>query len=300
MELFFCVAGGLFLIYQRKWFGLLLFTIIGLPTCLVYFYPLVMEETLEVWYYNIKNWPSHQFEEIESESKLLLFIKKILNEQKRYFWDETVAIGSVIFFLGLILKGKKLWNTHRQFLVYTILLVISLTLIGSHKAARYLMLILPFMAIISALALQYIAEEKKWKSVTMAVVLIAQFLAYVFTTYRIVDRNAPHVERHAKVLSNLPHGASVIGPWELIYNEIDNFKIYNFKTYEYLQEKREIPFSALEILEDLNKRGVEYIILDQMMKEERRHWFKNWEVPENSYYHKMFQSDDYIIFKRNK
>ncbi|MEM9857499.1 MAG: glycosyltransferase family 39 protein [Bacteroidota bacterium] len=296
----FCVAGGILLIYMRKWIGVLLFTLIGLSTCLIYFIPLVLDKSLEVWYNNLKNWPSHQFKEIENGSKLLLFLKKLISEQKRYFWDETVAIGSSIFFLAIIMKGKTLWNKHRQLMVYVGLLVLSLAIIGSHKAARYLMLILPFMAIISALSLKYICQEKKWKPMTMIILLVLQFLAFGFTTYKVFDRNIPHVEKHADILSNLPQGTTVIGPWELIYNEIDNYRIFNFKTYEYLQERQAKPFTALRILEDLNKRQIEYIILDKIMKEEERHWFRDWVVPENEMYEEFYRSENYLILKRNR
>ena len=60
-----------------------------------------------------------------------------------------------------------------------------------------------------------------------------------------------------------------------------------------------MPFTQEEVLIDLKKRQVDYVIIDSKMKVSNDlPWFKNWEINENPYYYKFKELHGYLILKR--
>lgn len=296
----FCVSGFFLLLYFRNIKGLAFFSLVAISVCLIYFIPLFEGNNLELWAYNLKNVPSHDFSSAINQNIFETIFEKIITEQKRFFWDESVAGISLIFILVLLFKGKFLWKNYKVLLLFTIFQITFLALLGSHKAARYLMFHLPFMAMIIAYAWREIAKSGKvFQSYLLLALAICQFALFSRTAWQITSYNAPQSQIHQEIMSHIPKASKVIGPWELIYNEISNYEIYTFKSYEYLEEKMPKPFTQIQLTQKIASLGIEYIILDINMKEDKvNHWFKNWEVDPQNIYQEYYKNNNYLILKR--
>ncbi len=295
----FCVSGFLILVFRSQFKNALVFGIICAPIASVYFWPLIYYNNLGEWWNNLRNWPSHSFSS-QVDQGVWGFILKLITEHKRFFWGPEVIGISVLFLLSLITRLKYLWKNHSLIVLYLTINIVALALLGSHKASRYLVYHLPFMAVIISLALTSINKGKNLlvKYVFSAAILL-ELSFFFFQAYDTFEKKRNHSLIHRELSEHIEKNSSVIAPWNFIYNEIDNYDIYNFKTYEYLQEQRDEPFTALEILEDLNERQVDYLILNRIMKEERRNWFKGWDIPQNTFFKEVFRTNEYLILKRN-
>ncbi len=297
-----CVAGALTLLSLKKNKGFVVFSVTGILVCSIYFIPIVNGDLWSSWFYELKNWPTHNFNEnVEGGfwDLIVNVLNKIVSEQKRFFWDETVIPISVIFFFSLIVSFKKIRQYNNGVLIYTFILILSLAIVGSHVAPRYLLLYLPFMVLIS---IECYSQSSRWiKNVIMGLIFI-QSCILINTTYKVFKNNRPYSSTHRELLNyTVKNHSEIIGPWELIFNEIGNHQIYNFKTYEYQEFYNGKKFTQLEVLEDLNRRGIEFVILDEQMKNDKVfHWFRNWEIIENPYYIIEKELNGYLILKKVK
>lgn len=296
----YCVSGFFLLLGYRNIKGVVLFSAVAIPVCFIYAIPLLEGNNFELWAYNLQNWPSHSFADTVEKNVLQTLFERIINEQKRFFWDDQVAGISALFILALLMKGKYLWRTQKMLLLYTIFQVSFLALLGSHKAPRYLMLNIPFIVLLVAFALKGLADQKQtFYKTLLLLILVAQFGLFAFRAVKIIERNGPHVQRHNEMLSHIPPGASVIAPWEVIYNEIDEYRIYSYKSYEYLEERMPEPFTQAEFMEKVASRDIEYILIDEEMKDsEVFHWFAGWEVEPSGQYEEFYRGDKYLILKK--
>ena len=295
-----CVAGALTLLFRKDIKGTVVFSAAAIPICLIYFYPLIVNQQLDAWFFELKNWPTHNFDESVSQGFLGTvsnIASKLANEQKRFFWDEKVMIVSAIFFLSLLFSFKRLWANHKNLIIYLGLLVISMAILGSHVAPRYLLMYLPFMVITIVLAFTY---SNKWFNYLFYALSFAQLVVLANTGIDIVARNKAYASESRDLVSQISESrTSIIGPWEIIFDEIGNHDIYNFKTYEYQEDKMSAQYTQMEVLEDLYNREVEFIVLDELMKNDKiYHWFHNWKIQQNSYYQEFNRDDDYLILKR--
>lgn len=60
------------------------------------------------------------------------------------------------------------------------------------------------------------------------------------------------------------------------------------------------PFTQIQLTQKIASLGIEYIILDTNMKEDKvNHWFKNWEVDPQNIYQEYYKNNNYLILKRH-
>lgn len=301
--LIFPVAVFLLILRSRNWKGLLLFSSTCFVVCSFYTEGLWVNGNLEQYLFELKNWPSHSFKsKVEGGilNSIWHNIAGVLDEHKRYFWSQEVWLISGSFFLCILLYGRRLRSMQPVLTDYLVLLMILMGLVSSGNAPRYLIYFMPLMALIIALT---IIDIWRRKSIVPKLLVISIFMAqlvFLGITYTdIFNRKVDHALANEEVLSQVPEQASVIGYWELIFNNIENYKLRNFKTYEYLEESRVEKFTQLEVFKDLYDNKVEYIVLNEQMKKDKVfHWFYGWEIVDNNYYVKHYQTDEFLILKR--
>lgn len=301
----FCLSGFFFLLYLKKIRLLFFYSLIGISFSSIYFIPLILEGQLVTWVENLKNWPSHSFDEQVQGGLmglLIEFVMKLVTEHKRFFWGEEVIGISALFITSLIIKGKYLWKEHKDICIYSLFNIFFLAILGSHKASRYLLFYLPFMVIIISLVLYSIRYESR-ANIFKPILILLLITELVFFTKEVVKtllNNTNHVDTNAYIAEHLKEGSTVIAPWEFIYNEIDNFKIYSYKSFEYLEENPAVRFEQLEFFERANNMSVEFIIINERMKNDNvYHWFENWNIEPNPYY-EIYKSLDGFLILANK
>ncbi|MEP2771703.1 MAG: glycosyltransferase family 39 protein [Fulvivirga sp.] len=296
----YCLAGFFLLLFHKNIKATVLFSLAAVPVCFIYFIPLLDPENLQQWQYNIVNWPLHSFEDSVERNVFLSFIIRLLSEHKRFFWGDQIMGMSAMFFLILIFNGKYLWKNHKQIFLYTMLLALFLGLLGSHKSPRYIMLYQPFLAITIGYGLYSIKEKKNYVfKGAIVVVLLAQLAFTTISAARMLGRNEPHVEKHRNTLSSIPRQSLVLAPWELIYNEIDSYRIYNYKTFLYVQDLEDRKITQLDLWKECAALNIEYVVVTQEAADEYDLWFKKeLKVVHNDYYEVLKTENDYLILKR--
>ena len=299
----FCIAGFFFLLIFREFKGLWKFTLVGGLVGSLYFLDLLPPGNFDRFLYQLMNWPTvnHGANYTGDGSVLSIItgrIAKLLSEHQRFFWGDRVLAFSAIFVFGLIFNFKRLKSIDKEVVYFILLLIPALNIFGSHVAERYLLFYYGPMAIISA---YWIVSLKQRTDVLQKVVVLLLLVLHLALSgkmfFSIFERNYDAPELHREILAEVATSEDkVLAPYPFVYNEFENYDLYAYKTYEYLQEDREM--TQLDVLKKASELGMDYIIVDEDMKTNKLlHWFNGWEIIENPYYEIDKVVQEHLVLK---
>ncbi len=262
----FIAAGGLLLLTDRKIKPLFLFSSGVLGTGLFYFYDLWQPGHMQTMLYQLHNWPDNvgtNYNSLGFTDLLLNALVKLTKEHQRFFWSYKVWATSGLFLLSLIFFFQKIWSTQKPMMLYLLFLIISLNIVGSHIAERYLIYFLPFMSILTATAIVYAADDKTaYKRIAFAVLFILQFTFVGKMAAFIFERQRDYVGLHHNVLEKIPEkDALTLVPHEFIFNTINEYDLVSFKGIEYDEIIAGEPFTRASFFEYIAELNVEYVVL---------------------------------------
>lgn len=301
----FCIAGFLFLLFRKEYKALLPFTIAGAVIGGLYFLELLPGNNFQTFIDQLTNWPTvnHGENFIGSGPLSLVLgrIGKLLSEHQRFFWSDRVMGFSILFLLSLLLSFKQLKKNHGDVLLFILLLVLSLNVFGSHLAERYILFYYGPMATITALGFYYILESAPWKNALIILAIITHLAMSVMMIIDIERRSKDFPTLHAEILSHIEDKDSkIVVPYEMIYDELPNRDLYVYKTYEYLQE--EMPdktMSQTQLFKKADELGMDYIVINENLAEDKGRWFYNWQIDRNEYFEVFYQDDKSLILKNS-
>ncbi|UII34757.1 glycosyltransferase family 39 protein [Fulvivirga ulvae] len=301
----FPIAGFLFLLFFRQWKGLIAYSIITALVCSIYSIGLWSIDNIETYRYQMQHWPTHQDtfgEKIEGGILGVIWnnILRLLNEHKRYFWDQDVWGISGLFILTLIVGFRQLRQQYYRLLAYTITLIITIGVFTSGHSPRYLVYLMPFMVMVIGLVIYQLHDSKRgFAKVIIMLAFIAHlvFAGLAFAT--IFKKNNDFVASHEQILAKIESGSMILAPWEFIYNGIDDYKIHSFKTYEYIEDQEKRKLLQEEVMMMASDFGMEYIIISTKRKNDKNFpWFKDWKINDNPYFKEYFRTEEYLILKK--
>jgi hypothetical protein len=227
---------------------------------------------------------------------------KLLNEQQRFFWSYKVWGISALFMIALILKWKKIVNTKRHLLIYLFILIISLNLLGSQIAERYLIYYYPYMAIIIAIMLFDLRTmTKAWIQGLAISILLLQTVCVGIGFIDIFKQNDNYVAQHEEILAMIPYNsAPVLVSYRFIFNELENRPLVSYKSFEYHQVELGRKLNQNEFLERASHLGIQYIVIPGEMlagSDSRFPFLLDGEVDENIYFEMFVKDSDFRILK---
>lgn len=289
----FCIAGFFLLLILKEFKALWIFTVSGGLVGSLYFLDLLAPGNFEGFIYQLMNWPTvNHGENYTGDGNIFSIITgrivKLLSEHQRFFWGDRVLAFSALFVVGLVFNFKRLRSIDREIVYFILLLIPALNIFGSHIAERYLLFYYGPMAVISAF---WIVSLKKRSDVVQKTVVLAllvlhlSFSGKMFMSIFEKNYNAPKLHREVLGAVVSSPDDKILAPYPFIYNEFENYDLYAYKTYEYLQEDMDHKMTQMEVLSKANALGMDYIIIDEQMRNNKLlHWFNGWEIIENPYY----------------
>ncbi len=304
--LIFGMAGAVLLLWFRVYKAMFVFAIFTSVTASLYFYDLWPEGRFNAFLFQMANWPvSHgasYFSNGVGEFFRAVF-SKLADEHTRFFWSHKVWGISSLFIISLILNFRFIKKHHKQLLVYLFSLILFLNLFGSQIAERFLLLFLPYMIIIIAVAISRLKTQKKVFLKGLIVVLFAINiigLAIVFADT--FSRNKNFVEEHERIMSKIPDvDAQVLVNYAFIFNELENRNLVSYKTFEYHQVRINRKLSQQEFFAKSDSLQIGYIVVPPDMtagNDNRFAFLCDGVIDENPLYAVWYEDSDYLILKR--
>lgn len=306
--LIFLVAGAVLLLYQRKWKSFVWFSLAGFFTSILYFADLWQEGHLETWLYQIKNWPDNNATNYLSGSLTELVINvfiKLSQEHQRFFWSPKVWGISSFFILVLLINFKRLFKIQPNLIIYTITLILTLNVLGSQIAERFLIYLFPYMSLIISYGLINLIRVKKFQLKSLfTILLILQIVTVSIRFVNIFSKNSPHLMITEEIFSNIPDKQSLIlVPYNMVFDALDTYSLASFKAFEYKEVAQGHAFSEAELFKRADTLNIKSIVIPLS-------GFKNTntgisclddgDIADSSLYHQHHKGENYLILVRNK
>lgn len=303
----FAIAGFLVLIFNKRIKGVFYFSVTAFFTSILYFYDLWQIGHFQQFLFQMTHWPDDVGSNYNSSGiggLLLNMGQKLLDEQQRFLWSDRVQASSILLFLALIASFKTLRTKHKTLLIYLLICVLSLNILGSQIAERYLIYFFPLFGIIFAVSVVDLFEQKKvWAKTLIFLIIVLQFAFTAKMFVEIFDKNQNAVAKHHKILQHIPnHKDLTLVPYEFVFNELETRNLTVYKGFEYYQ-KLHGTFTQKTFFERADKLGIKFIVLDDIILEQKDKTFPifaHGKISENQYYKVFYQDSNALILESKR
>jgi len=308
MQAFFCIAGFFLLLYKKEYKALLIFSAISFMLCSLSTIELWNKDNFNQFLGQIHSGLDRKFTTEYRESSPWQFILKkianLLKEPQRFFWSDRIFIFSAIFFLSLAVYFKRLWNACKDMIIYFVGLILALNIFGIEVAERYLIYVMPFMAIISSACILHAIDDKRlWVKPAYMILFAGTVIVSAKMFVFIFSLNNDHIGRHSEAMNLIPEkNVTVVAPWTFIYNGIGSQNLISYKAVEYYEDGLGKKLSCSEIFDLLHlKYAAKYVVVQRKIKNEPDwyyYWFDNMDVSVKYDHFDLFASnEDFYIFR---
>ena len=266
----FVVAGFVLFLIRKEYKLSIIFGISASIITAFYFYDLLSPDNLETFLFQIKHWPDDITTNYDSEGWYLILssaLIKLSNEHQRFFWSHDVWGLSAMALLALLAKGGALWKKHKDLIIYFIVADVSLNIFGSHIAEVNMILLLPFLALISAAFLSELRKENRpiLQSVVI-LILLFQISVVVFGFINIFKKREVIYKVSESTLSSFPdNNEKILVPYRFVFNQLPNYKLVSYKTMEYHQVENGSKYTKEEFLNLAMKLDIFYFVISPEM-----------------------------------
>lgn len=302
----FGMAGVVLLLWYRMFRQVFVFGFFTFVTASFYFYELLNPENLNVFFYQMANWPDPvgtQYFDNSVGGFLTAVLKKLSDEHMRFFWSYKVWGFSALFIFLILLNFSFLRKNHKHLLVYLFSLILCLNIFGSQIAERFLLLFMPYMLIIISIGITRIKLKSRLfgKSVVLLfLILNLTGLALIFDD--IFSRNNDFLTLHEKVMANIPdEETNILVSYPFVFNALENRNLITYKTFEYNQVRFKKEYSQMEFLSKADSLNIGYIIVppDMISEDDNRFPFLcDGLIDDNPLYELWDKESDHLILKR--
>lgn len=292
-------AGGLFLLFRFQWkavlaYGLSAFAVASLFVIDIPGSYLGLLHELA------------QAPDVENSSfSVQRLLVKVLSEHERFFHNAGLAVLSMTTLLSLILTWKHQKKQNTDLLIYTGLLVLSLSLLTHGKTPKYLLFYIPFMVLIILQAIDYLfSVQNKTKIFVISIFLLAgagiSLGDYIKDYPYFVDVQS----RNQVMASQMEKGSTVLAHNGFVFGQIENFEIRSPIIFFFTKNgfsKNELE-DRIEYLTFANENGYDYVAIDNLLeRKEIREFIRAEQLNTGdtlSGFLLTYKSPDFLIFKR--
>jgi len=292
----FIVSGFVFLLIRKEIKLSLVFGFFATFISIFYLYDLLAPGNFTSFLFQIKHWPDDITTNLGQDNWTSVFLSaliKLSNEHQRFFWSHDVWGLSAMAVFAVIAKGKALWRKHKEIIIYLIVADLSLNLFGSHIAEVNMLLLLPFLALVSAAFVSELraGNNRLLKLITLIIILF-QFSVVIYGFADISSKREATTGISEEILSDfLDTDEKVLIPYRLIFNQLPTKKIISYKTMEYHQVENGKKYTRKEFIELANQLGIYYMVVVPEMYSNNKSAMYPWMYDE---FNDIEESDKYI------
>lgn len=301
----FIAAGGLWLLFQRKWTKAALFGFSSLLPLPLHLTALIPDGSWAAMRRQFRGDPNLD----DSDFSLAGKLGELLNEHMRFFWDTPAILLSAFFILTLLLFGKRLMQGKGSFLlIYFCCLYISIGLISHGKSTKYGLLYYPFIFSLVAIAIHELwnADFKVWKKTGFLAMALLFFLSNgVLNIFHTRNISPVRAGRELKAILPLDR-AGVFMNEQNAYPLLEDYDIHVPMSFDWQYgEKGNGRMPGMdEFFRFMNQQGNKYVVLDKTaLSRTKKHLFggKRFQAGEQLFnYTLFFQNDRWIIFEQTE
>ncbi|MEL6191323.1 MAG: glycosyltransferase family 39 protein [Bacteroidota bacterium] len=225
----FMFAGGVLLLFKRRWQWLFIFSAISSMVATAYFLDILLLKPANGFAEFLHQW-NNDPALIDYPFYWYTPFVNLLTEHRRLFHSQSEIISSVIWILSTIylLRDKELRKKYSTLLIYTLGAFAGIGMIAQAKTTHYYSLYIPEFSLICFAAVVSIFERRDaiWKKIYLSLFGLS-FLAALFSVgvnwYEYDDQ----IGQHTEILQPVPTGETVLSPYNIILNEYENYQFWS-------------------------------------------------------------------------
>lgn len=267
--LIFIMAGGLLLLWRRRWVGAVVFGATAAVAFAGYGLDMLRHNSWQLFAEQMFMHPAIDNGSHGVGGRILY----LLNEHQRFFHSPKEIVLSLLLLLAAYILYRQRPRTAEfsNLVIYCLLLVLSLDLIVQGKTSKYLLLYLPYLLLLVTVAFDQLAHLPNPRLHLLARALVGLYVVVNigYTSMVIYSQRAQQTEnKHLAQRLRAYRGVRIIAPVNFIFPAITDFQIQG-ATYYFMQadEGRQLgrPFN---LFATAASQHIPLIILDQEALEE--------------------------------
>jgi len=258
----FAFAGFIVLVFNKKYIQSILFGVGTLITSAIYFYDFTSKYNLKFWLYQLNETPSH--DRLSNLPYGLSYLMNLANEHMRFFHSPIEISLSILLIFSFIVARKHL-KDHKNMILYTIILMVSLAVFSVHKTSKYMLLYLPYLSILLVLSSRYIFGLNIPKKIGIGL-FVLYLLINGFYNIRLTNEKFSATENQKIVKQYImedPKNLQIIAPMTFIFNQITEFKSIQSELCYSELEKNDTSIYQKGFLNKAHSFNRDYIILSE-------------------------------------
>jgi hypothetical protein len=262
--LIFIMAGGLLLLWRRRWLGAVVFGGLAAVIFAGYGLDMVRHHSWELFREQMFMHPAIDNGSHGLGGRILY----LLNEHQRFFHSPKEIVLSLLLLLAAYVLYRRRPHVPelRNLALYLILLVLSLDLIVQGKTSKYLLLYMPYMLLLIVAAFDQLSLVPGPRLHLLARGLLGLYLVVNIGYSAVIffDHRGDQQAQNAQLGQRLkPYwGTRIIAPVNFIFPNIEHFQIQG-ATYYFMQaDERQQQGKPFDLFASAASEHIPLIILD--------------------------------------
>jgi hypothetical protein len=262
--LIFIMAGGLLLLWRRRWLGAVVFGMLAVLVFAGYGLDMVRHDSWQLFWEQMTMHPAIDNGSHGIGGRILY----LLNEHQRFFHSPKEIVLSLLLLLAIYVLYRQ--RPHSPELanlsLYLLLLVLSLDLIVQGKTSKYLLLYLPYILFLVVIAFDQLAQMPSNRLRIIAPMLLGLYIVVnvVYTGLVIYERHDKQADNQRLAERLRPYwGQRVIAPVNFIFPNITNFQIQGATYYFMESDESQLRGRPFNLFTTAASQRIPLIILDQ-------------------------------------
>lgn len=227
------VAGGLLLLMNRKYKGIIVFGVGALFAFSIYFYDLTDATSIALWKHQFFESPS--LDSLRVGSPWLKPVINLLKEHMRYFHDLQIIFFSIFLIVTIVIGFRFLFENHTLLLQFALLVAIITGIVAMHKSRQYFLLNFPYLVMLIVITIKALHEGKistfkkgKRKQISrlIAVLFIIFIVVSFYYNFELATQKFTPEQNRELTLKYSGDNISelkIVAPMTFIFNEIEMY-----------------------------------------------------------------------------
>lgn len=262
--LIFIMAGGLLLLWRRRWVGAVVFGLLATVIFAGYGLDMVRHHSWELFREQMFMHPAIDNGSHGLGGRILY----LLNEHQRFFHSPKEIVLTLLLLLAayVLYRQRPHVPELRNLALYFILLVLSLDLIVQGKTSKYLLLYLPYMLLLIVVAFDQLARLASPRLRLLALGLLGLYVVVNLGYSAVIffDHRGDQQAQNAQLGQRLrPYwGARIVAPVNFIFPNIEHFQIQGATYYFMKADERQQKGQTFDLFATAASEHIPLIILD--------------------------------------
>jgi len=296
----FMLAGGLLLLWRRRWVGAVVFGVAAAVALAGYGIDMVRHHSWELFWQQQLTHPAIDNGSHGVGGHILYMLK----EHQRFFHSpkEIVLTLLLLFAAYVLYRHRPHTPEFRNLLIYFVLLVLSLDLIVQGKTTKYLLLYLPYMLLLIVVAFDQLAQLPSTRLHLVARGLLGVYVVVnvVYTSLLFPSNRAQQTENEQLVQRLHAYwGKRIIAPLNFVFPGIKNFQIQGATYYFMRADESQRHGRTFDLFATAASENIPLIILDQEALQELHLSTPNSAGQSFGAYHFTFQDNGRYMYEVN-